>query len=119
MTMKELGYCKGKSFGEDKCFNENNEFRKLFAQAGVPIGPKSVVADVINVHLKYLEAQVALFSDLNEDAKRELTNAAKVMTESYRAVLKAHESVAKVVVGASKGMCTGVAKALFGKKKRC
>lgn len=114
MTMKELGYCKGKKFGKDNCFNQNNEFRKIFAQVGLPIGPKSVVADVINVHLKYLEAQVEHFSDLNEDAKRKLTDAAKVITESYRAVWTAHETMGR----AGKGACDSFAK-VFGKKKRC
>lgn len=119
MTMKELAHCKGMSFGEGKCFNENNEFRKIFAQAGLPIGRNSVVANVINVHLKYLEAQVTLFSDLNEGAKEALTQVSKVMNESYRAVLRAHEDLVKGTVGTAKNACSGLAKALFGKKKRC
>jgi hypothetical protein len=52
MAAKEMMNCKGKKFGEDHCFNENNEFRKLAKTLGLDIGPKSVVADVINVQLQ-------------------------------------------------------------------
>jgi hypothetical protein len=52
MAAKEMMNCKGKKFGEGNCFNENNELRKLSKTLGLEIGPKSVVADVINVQLQ-------------------------------------------------------------------
>lgn len=55
LAMKELANCKGKKFAEDKCFGENNEFRKFARTLGAEIGPKSVVADIINVQLRVLE----------------------------------------------------------------
>lgn len=52
MAIKEMTNCKGKGFGEGKCFDENNEIRKFSKALGLEIGPKSVVADVINVQLQ-------------------------------------------------------------------
>ncbi|MCK1568813.1 hypothetical protein IVB08_33680 [Bradyrhizobium sp. 173] len=52
MAAKEMMNCKGKNFGEGNCFGENNEIRKIFANAGVPIGPQSVLAKVINIQLQ-------------------------------------------------------------------
>jgi hypothetical protein len=119
MTMKELNYCKGTRFGEGKCFNENNEFRKFFKNSGFPIGPKSVVADVINLHLQLFETQFENLSKLNEEVKKTLTEAARVLTQAHQAVLKAHEQALRQTEKAVKGACTQLAKVLFGKKKRC
>ncbi|MCK1622395.1 hypothetical protein IVA98_03875 [Bradyrhizobium sp. 160] len=55
LAAREMMNCKGKKFGDDKCFNENNEIRKFFANAGAPIGPNSVAAQVINVQLQVSE----------------------------------------------------------------
>jgi hypothetical protein len=52
MAAKEMMNCKGKKFGEGNCFNENNELRKLSKTLGLEIGPKSFVADVINIQLQ-------------------------------------------------------------------
>src|SRR5262249_54563288 len=52
MAVKEMINCRGKKFGEDPCFNENNEVRKFAKSVGVDIGPNSVAADIINVQLQ-------------------------------------------------------------------
>ena len=130
MTMKELGYCKGKKFGEGNCFNKNNEFRKVFAAAGVEIGPKSVVADVINVHLRYMEVQLAYASDLVEVAKdvadatkKAIEDGAELMSSATRFVVQTQIDVAKSAAttaigaaGAVAGAAKGVCKRLFGNK---
>ncbi|MCK1374933.1 hypothetical protein [Bradyrhizobium sp. 18] len=59
LAIREMGYCKGKKFGEGNCFNENNELRKLTASLGVEIGPKSVAADIINLQLQVIQIQSA------------------------------------------------------------
>jgi hypothetical protein len=57
LAVREMGYCKGKKFGEDNCFNKNNELRKLTESLGVEIGPTSVAADVINLQLQVMQIQ--------------------------------------------------------------
>lgn len=53
LTMKELAQCKGKSFGEENCFGENNEFQKLAkAITGKNIEKDSTVGQIININLK-------------------------------------------------------------------
>jgi hypothetical protein len=52
MATKEMINCQRKNFGEDKCFGEGNELRKLTKSLGVEIGPHSVVADIVNVQLR-------------------------------------------------------------------
>jgi hypothetical protein len=54
--MRDLTDCHGRNFGEGPCFGEGNEIRKLAKQLGFPIGPHSVVADVMNVQLRIVDA---------------------------------------------------------------
>jgi len=74
MAAKEMMNCKGKKFGEDNCFNENNEFRKLAKTMGLEIGPKSVVADVINVQLQFTQLTSGPILDAANKALPELMN---------------------------------------------
>lgn len=55
LAVKELENCKGKEFGKEKCFGPNNDLRKLSAKLGLPIGPNSVVADIVNLQLRVLD----------------------------------------------------------------
>lgn len=70
LAIKELMNCQGKKFGQHPCFGENNEFRKLAKTLGLEIGPKSVVADVINVHLQVLDAQVHFATEAIKEAQK-------------------------------------------------
>jgi hypothetical protein len=72
LAIREMGYCKGKKFGEGNCFNENNELRKLSAALGVEIGPKSVAADLINLQLQVIQIQSAPILDVAEKAVPEV-----------------------------------------------
>lgn len=56
MLMRDLNDCHGHKFGEGPCFGEGNEIRKLAKKLGFPIGPHSVVADVMNVQLRIVDA---------------------------------------------------------------
>ncbi|WGT62479.1 hypothetical protein [Variovorax paradoxus] len=55
LAVKELQNCKGKEFGKGDCFGPNNDLRKLAATLNLPIGPNSVVADIINLQLRVLD----------------------------------------------------------------
>lgn len=52
MATDTLMKCHGHKFGEDGCFGESNELRRFAKALGVPIGPHSVVADVVNIQLR-------------------------------------------------------------------
>jgi hypothetical protein len=56
MVMRDMADCHGRNLGEGNCFGEGNEFRKLFKQLGIPIGPHSLPANVINVQLHIADA---------------------------------------------------------------
>jgi hypothetical protein len=55
LAVKEMMYCQGKHFGEDKCFGDGNEIRKFTKAIGVEIGPHSVVADIANLQLRIMD----------------------------------------------------------------
>lgn len=61
LALKEFIDCKDKRFAQDQCFGKNNEIRRLVRALGLPdIGPNSVVADIANVGLDVIKAQVRL-----------------------------------------------------------
>jgi hypothetical protein len=77
MAAKEMMNCKGKKFGEGDCFNENNEIRKFFANAGVEIGPNSVAAQVINLQLQIAQLTVGPILEAANKELPELINFAQ------------------------------------------
>jgi hypothetical protein len=77
MVAKEMMNCKGKKFGEGDCFNENNEIRKFFANAGVEIGPSSVAAQVINIQLQIAQLTAGPILDTANKELPELINFAQ------------------------------------------
>ncbi len=79
LAAKEMAFCKGQRFAENKCFGENNELRKLAQRLGTDIGPNSVVAQVANVQLRILEAQ---YGPLLEAATPVVTDAIELATKS-------------------------------------
>lgn len=76
MAAKEMMNCKGKKFDEN-CFNENNEIRKFFANAGVEIGPNSVAAQVINIQLQIAQFMTGPILDAANKALPDLMNFAQ------------------------------------------
>ncbi|MBL8343967.1 MAG: hypothetical protein JNN03_00850 [Rubrivivax sp.] len=91
LAIKEFMGCRGKKFGDSHCFGPNNEFRKLAKNLGVEIGPNSVVADVVNVHLQVLDAQVRLV----EGALKEAQKVAKALEQAGQALGKGAEHIAR------------------------
>ncbi len=77
MAAKEMMNCKGKKFGEGNCFNDNNEIRKLFSKAGIPIGPNSVVAQVINIQLQMSQLTMGPTLDAANKALPQVMNFAQ------------------------------------------
>jgi hypothetical protein len=55
-VMKTMSNCHGKKFGEGSCFGESNEIRKFAKNIGLPIGPNSVIADMVNLQLQVADA---------------------------------------------------------------
>lgn len=94
LAIKEFMNCQGKKFGEYPCFGENNEFRKLAKNLGLEIGPKSVVADVINVHLQVLQGQVHLATEVLKETQK----VAKALEQAGQAIGNGLDHLGREVV---------------------
>jgi hypothetical protein len=75
-AMKEMINCKGKTFGEGKCFNENGEIRKFFKNVGMDIGPQTVAGQIINYQLQMTQFAMGPVVDAASRALPELMNIA-------------------------------------------
>jgi hypothetical protein len=79
LATKELINCKGKRFGEESCFGEGNELRKLAKSMGMDIGPHSVVADIASIQLQIVDVTTA---PMLEAGSQVVTTVAKIATDN-------------------------------------
>ena len=93
LTMAEMVKCKGKSFGEDDCFGQNNEFQKLAKTlTGKTIGPNSVVGQMLTVEMRPAQIVLAAAQPLVSQAMFEMGN----VIDDYK---KQGEDVVKLLTG--------------------
>ncbi len=89
LAMKEFNNCKGKKFGEAPCFGPNNDLLRISKQLGVEIGPKSVVADYVNIQLRLLEVPMGVLEKPAAEAMRIAGTQAGAIVEGHKALLDA------------------------------
>jgi hypothetical protein len=89
LAMKEFNNCKGRNFGEAPCFGPNNDLLKLSKQLGVEIGPKSVVADIVNIQLRLLEVPMSVVGPAAAEAMKQASVHAAAVIDGHKAVLEA------------------------------
>lgn len=114
LAMKELIQCRGKKFGEQPCFGENNEFRKLGRSLCGPqcdIGPNSVVGQVANVQLEQLKFTVALQESALREGGKLAENIGKEVERGAQNAGKAIEQAGQQAAKAAGGLIEGGRKA--------
>ncbi|MBF6036209.1 hypothetical protein H8F23_23420 [Pseudomonas sp. P155] len=106
LTLKEYMNCKGYKFAEGKCFGDGNELRKFSKNVlGQDIGPNSVVAQVINVHLDVTNGTIALTESLLREGGKALEKLNNELTTGLSQAGRAAEDLA---VAAAGGLAAGL-----------
>lgn len=107
LAMRELTYCKGKKFGEGKCFGENNTLRKALG-----IGPGSEVAKLINLQLDVVNGMFAFVENPGAATEAALRNAGKALTDL---TVNVHREVGKTAEEFRKAVTTVVQNGVYTK----
>lgn len=92
LTMQEMKKCRGKSFGQDECFGENNEFQRLAKSiTGDKISSNSVVGQIITINMKpavFLLSMAEPIADVTADAVTRVGNVLDRTSKDVDAALK-------------------------------
>lgn len=89
LAMKEFNNCKGRNFGEAPCFGPNNDFIRISRQLGIEVGPKSVVADYVNIQLRLLEVPMSAIDKPAQEAMKIASSQAGAIVEGHKALVDA------------------------------